>query len=66
MTDYDIFLLFILGCVFAFILGCLVCDAIERYIRKRKAQRLELEQLRKEVKHLEAVIDCYESWNLGI
>lgn len=66
MTDYDVFLLFLLGCVCAFVLGCLVCDMIVRYIKKRKAQRKELEQLRREVRHLKAVIDCYESWNIGI
>ena len=66
MSDKIIFYLFIAGVILSFIAGCLVCDSIEKSIRQKKAQRFEMETLRRQNRHLKLVIDAYEAWNLKI
>lgn len=66
MTDYTIFVLFLIGCACAFFLGCVAVDTICNAYKKRKAEKIEFERLKKENRRLEMVIDFYEIWNMGL
>ncbi len=66
MTDKQWFDFFIVGLIFSFIAGCLIFDAILKAIKSKKAQRIEIETLRRENYRLKAVIECYETWNIRI